>query len=163
MPRAGWPEKKTISRLAGNIDRNDPFIHDAPKVTDLSDSEIRSRLLLVPNADEYETWLQIGMALYHQYDGSQEGLDLWHEWSSTAHNYDAKALDGKWGGFDVEGKKRPPMTARIILKLAGAEEERIATEALAETREKIADATSIKELEQVASEVKHIQFTRPVR
>jgi hypothetical protein len=159
----GWPEKKTISRLSGDIDRNDPFIHDAPKVTDLSDAEIRARLLLVPNADEYETWLQVGMALYHQYDGSQEGLDLWHEWSSTAGNYDSKVLDAKWGSFDVEGKKRPPMTARLILKLAGAEEERIATEALAEVREKIAEADSIKTLEITAAEVKHIQFTRPVR
>lgn len=159
----GWPEKKTISRLAGDIDRNDPFIHDAPKITDLSDSEIRAKLLMVPNADEYETWLQIGMALYHQYDGAQDGLDLWHEWSSTAGNYDSKVLDAKWGSFDVEGKKRPPMTARLILKLAGAEQERIATEALQETREKIADATTIKELEECAAEVKHIQFTRPVR
>ena len=160
----GWPEKKTISRMAGaGYDSNDPFIHDAPKITDLSDAEIRGKLLLVPNADEYETWLQIGMALYHQYDGSQEGLDLWHEWSSTASNYDSRVLDSKWGSFDVEGKKRPPMTARIILKMAGAEEERVATEALAEVREKIAMAASIKELEAVSSEVKHIQFTRPVR
>ncbi len=159
----GWPEKKTISRIGGNLDRNDPFIHDAPKVTDLSDAEIRAKLLLVPNADEYETWLQIGMALYHQYDGSQDGLDLWHEWSSTVGNYDSKVLDSKWGGFDVEGKKRPPMTARLILKLAGQEETRIATEALAEVREKIGDATTLKELEECAKEVKHIQFTRPVR
>lgn len=159
----GWPEKKTLKRLAGEIDRNDPFIHDAPKVTDLSDEQIRAKLLLVPDAEEYETWLQIGMALYHQYDGLQDGLDLWHEWSSTASNYDAAVLDKKWGSFDVEGKRRPPMTARLILKLAGAEEERIATEALDECREKIAEADSIKTLEKVAAEVKHIQFTRPTR
>lgn len=158
-----WPEKKTISRVNGTFDRDDPFIHDAPKITDLSDEEIRSKLLLVPSADEYEVWIQIGMALYHQYDGTQEGLDLWHEWSSTAGNYDASALDSKWGGFDVEGKKRPPMTARIILKMAGAEQEKIATEALADVREKITFCTSIKELEDAAAEVKGLAFTRPVR
>lgn len=158
-----WPEKKTISRLSGDIDRNDPFIHDAPKVMDLSDAEIRAKLLQVPNPDEYETWLQIGMALYHQYDGSQEGLDLWHEWSETASNYNRNSLDSKWGGFDVEGKKRPPMTARLILKLSGEEQARLATEALSDIREKIAMAPTLPDLENAAAEVKHLQFTRPVR
>jgi hypothetical protein len=161
----GWPEKKTLKRLgsSGEINRDDPFIHDAAKVTDLSDAEIRGKLLAVPNSDEYETWLQIGMALYHQYDGGQEGLDLWHEWSATATNYDDKALDAKWGSFDIEGKKRPPMTARLILRLAGDEEQRIATEALAEAKEQIALTTTLNDLEKEASKLKHIAFTRPVR
>lgn len=160
----GWPEKKTLKRLGGgDIDRNDPFIHDAPKVTDLTDSEIRAKLLLVPDAEEYETWLQIGMALYHQYDGGQDGLDLWHEWSSTASNYDAKALDLKWGSFDIEGKRRSPMTARLILKLAGEEEERLRTEALDECREKLVAASTLPELVAAAREIKAIAFDRPTR
>lgn len=159
----GWQEKKTLSRLGGTIDRDNPFIHDQPKVLDLSDAEIRAKLLLVPNADEYETWLQIGMALFHQYDGGQFGLDLWHEWSATAGNYDARVLDLKWGSFDIEGKKRPPMTARLILKLAAAEEERVATEALADTKVKIAEAETLADLMSVAKEIKHIAFDKPVR
>ena len=159
----GWPEKKSLQRLGGEIDRNNPFIHDAPKVTDLTDSEIRAKLLMVPDASEYETWLQIGMALYHQYDGGQDGLDLWHEWSSTASNYDASVLDKKWGSFDVEGKKRPPMTARLILKLAGEEEDRLRTEALDECREKLLEASTLPELVAAAREVKGIAFDRPTR
>lgn len=160
----GWPEKKTLSRLGhAGIDRDNPFIHDAPKVLDLNDTEIRGKLLLVPNADDYEVWLQIGMALFHQYDGGQFGLDLWHEWSGTASNYDDKALDAKWGSFDIEGKKRPPMTARLILKLAGKEEERLATEQLAECRQKIADCDDYPGLLEVAKEIKHLAFDRPTR
>lgn len=160
----GWPEKKTLKRLGGGeMDRNDPFIHDAPKVTDLTDSEIRARLLMVPDAEEYETWLQIGMALYHQFDGGQDGLDLWHEWSSTANNYDSKALELKWGSFDIEGKKRPPMTARLILKLAGEEEDRLRTEALDECREKLVLASTLPELVAAAKAVKSIAFDRPTR
>lgn len=159
----GWPEKKTLSRLGGVVDRDNPFIHDQPKVNDLSDAEIRAKLLLVPNAEDYEVWLQIGMALYHQYDGGQFGLDLWHEWSSTANNYDSSALDKKWGSFDIEGKRRPPMTARLILKLAQAEEERIATEALDDAKVKIAEAETLPDLMAVAREIKHIAFDRPIR
>lgn len=160
----GWVEKKSLQRLGGGeIDRSNPFIHDAPKIHDLSDLEIRAKLLLVPQAEEYETWLQIGMALFHQYDGTQDGLDLWHEWSATASNYDHKALEAKWGSFDIEGKKRPPMTARLILKLAQAEEKRIATVALVDIKSRLLEAETTDELELVAAEVKQIQFTRLAR
>lgn len=161
----GWSEKKTLARLgsSGTMDRDNPFIHDAPKVTDLSDADIRAKLLMVPDAEDYEVWLQIGMALYHQYDGTQEGLDLWHEWSSTASNYSADALDSKWGTFDIEGKKRPPMTARLILKLAGEEEDRLRTEALEESTAKLQEASTLKELQAACAEIKKLAFDRPTR
>lgn len=160
----GWAEKKTLKRLEGSskVDRDDPFIHDAPKV-DLNDQELRARLLMVPNAEDYETWLQVGMGLYHQYDGGPEGLELWHEWSSEAHNYDRDALDAKWGSFDVEGKKRQPTTARIILKLAGQEEERIVREQLDETLEMVREASTLEALKAACVPVKNIAFDKPTR
>jgi len=30
----------------------------------------------------YDDWLQVGMALHHQFDGSDEALELWDTWSS---------------------------------------------------------------------------------
>jgi hypothetical protein len=159
----GWREKKTLKRLgSGTVDRDDPFIHDAPKV-DLNASDLRGRLLMVPNAEDYETWLQVGMGLYHQFEGDQEGLDLWHEWSGEAHNYDGPALDAKWGSFDVEGKHRAPTTARIILKLAQAEETRIITEQLEESIESINSAPTLERLKAACQPIKLIAFDKPTR
>lgn len=39
---------------------------------------------LDPNADEWNRarWLKLGMILHHQFDGSEEGRELWNAWSS---------------------------------------------------------------------------------
>lgn len=160
----GWEVKtqgRAVSRLSSaagrKIDHDDVFAADKQKI-ELSADELRKRLLLVPNADDYDTWFQVGMALWHQYDGEQIGLDLWHEWSETATNYDAAALDAKWETFDAEGKGREPLTARFILKLAQEQQKVIAVETFREIREQIIGCTSIGEIADVCAKVKHIEF-----
>lgn len=115
----GWKvhRKGRSSAVSGEIDLDDPWIEDTP-IVDIDDVELRNRLLLVPHTEDYDVWFQVGMALYHQYDGDEKGRELWHEWSETADNYDADALDRKWDTFDVDGKKRAPLTARYILQLS---------------------------------------------
>lgn len=98
-------------------DEDNPWLEDAAPV-DITTDDLRVRLLLVNNPEDYDTWLQVGMALYHQYDGDEVGLALWHEWAETADNYDADALDRRWDDFGIQGKNRAPVTARTILKLA---------------------------------------------
>lgn len=122
----GWKiHKRRSSGLTGNVDDPDnPFIEDARGI-EIDDDELRNRLMMVPGADDYDTWFQVGMALYHQFDGEDKGLELWHEWSETADNYDADGCDRKWDTFGIEGKKRAPITARYIIKMAN--------EAVAET------------------------------
>jgi hypothetical protein len=114
---AGWEVHKKGRQRSQPIDHDNPFLEDTAPV-ELSDDELSQRLLLVPGADDYETWVNIGMALYHQYDGDEKGLKFWHEWSETADNYDPDALNRRWDDFGIVGKKRAPITARYILKLA---------------------------------------------
>lgn len=164
--KRGWPEKSTVKRLAGgrsgDVDLDDPFISDKPKV-DIADDLLRAKLQTVPNSDDYDTWFHVGMALFHQYDGSDEGLMLWHEWSSQAHNYESDSLDDKWKSFDVEGKKREPITARFILKQAKAEEERLAVEELAEVQEDIQAAADLAGVKTVCNHIKTIAFDQLLR
>lgn len=163
----GW-ERKTnaLRRLGGNaagsIDSDDAFGAVSLK-TDISDEELHAKLLLVPDSEDYETWFHVGMALYHQYDGAQHGLDLWHEWSRGATNYDAAALDKKWGTFDIEAKGRKAITARFIIKLATDESRRIATEELANIRERLDEVSSLDGLTTICDEIKRIAFTGPIR
>lgn len=168
--RRGWtlhnPSKTTETRTqvsVGKIDTDDAFASDAPKVHDLTPTDLRKRLMMVPGAEDYDLWVQIGMALWHQFDGSQEGLDLWHDWSAQAVNYDREALNARWPDFDPEGKHRQPVTARLIIKLAKENERVIAVEKKREIENKIAQCSSAEDIEIVCAEIQQIEFSGLVR
>jgi hypothetical protein len=156
----GWPEKKSGSNLAarsGDFDYDDPFITDKQKI-ELPAEEIRKKLDKVPDPDDHDHWFKVGMALYHQFDGSEQGLEMWHEWSAQASNYDQDALDYRWSTFEIEGKKREPLTARYILKYAQAEEERLAGERLDELKDKIRGASAMPTLNEACNAIKKEAF-----
>jgi hypothetical protein len=110
----GWKLDKKARVGAGNVSGDNPWAEDSPPI-DISPDELRIRTMQVKNPEDYERWTNVGMALYHQFDGDVEGFELWKEWSETADNYDEDACDRKWDTFEVVGKKRAPMTARAIL------------------------------------------------
>lgn len=114
---AGWEVVKKGRQQAVPFDSDNPFLEDTAPIQ-INDDELRSRLLLIPHAEDYDEWIKLGMALFHQYDGDDLGLKLWHEWAESADNYDADALDRRWDGFAVEGKRRAPITARYIMRLS---------------------------------------------
>lgn len=163
----GWRRKtNALKRLSGNAagagDADDAFANINTK-TDIADEDLHAKLLLVPDSEDYETWFHVGMALWHQFDGAQYGLDLWHEWSKGAHNYDSAALDKKWATFDIESKGRKAITARFIIKLATDEQRRVATEELVSIKERLSEVTSLDGLMVVCEEIKQIAFTGPIR
>lgn len=109
--------KKRRDGGLADIDIDNPFLEDTNAI-DIAEEELRSRLMMVPNPEDYDTWVQVGMALHHQFDGDDAGMDLWNEWSETADNYDKDALERRWADFAIDGKKRAPITARYILRLS---------------------------------------------
>jgi hypothetical protein len=159
----GWEEAKGSRALArlqptGPSDFDDPFAADTDRVNDLDDEEIRRLLMLVPGAEDHDTWFQIGMALYHQFDGSDEGLALWHEWSAEAHNYDSDALEARWPTFDIAEKGRAPVTARLIIKLAAAHEKEVAEETFKDFMAALREVESTEALRKVCDKVKQVEF-----
>lgn len=165
---AGWKVKRGSSlksrttAVIEDDEDDDEFLQDTSPI-DLSTQELSVKLGIVPGAEDYDTWLQVGMALWHQYDGDDEGLILWHEWSAQASNYDSDVLDSKWSTFEIEGKGRAPVTARLIVKLANEEERRIAGEQVEDTKEEIAKAKDVEQLQKIARSIKHIAFEPLVR
>lgn len=160
----GWEEAKgsILRRQAqtGEIDRDDPFAADAQPVN-LTQPELQHRLMMVPGADDYDVWVQVGMALYHQYAGEDIGKEMWHEWSESADNYDNEALERKWSTFDIGDKKRAPVTARLILQLAKDAAETKAIETAADLRDRFAQAKDRGEWNEAAklarrAEIDHI-------
>lgn len=90
-------EKKTFKK-AKAIDPDD-FTIGAPKGIDLKEV---IDLLPYINAEGYERWLQVGMALHAEYNGSNAARDAWIKWSSTAPNFAGESdLKSRWSGFEV--------------------------------------------------------------
>jgi hypothetical protein len=158
----GWTVAKG-SRLSrhmggnGSIDRDDPFAADAQPVN-LSTAELQQRLMMVPGADDYDVWLQVGMALYHQFDGQDLGREMWHEWSETADNYDGDALNRKWETFDIAEKGRAPVTARLILRLAKEAVETKAIETAVELKDLFAQAKDRAEWNEAAAKARRAEI-----
>ena len=117
----GWKRKQTaldpLKPLQPHSDDDAlAYAQDAP---DISDDALRTYLIAIPNADgddDYDRWVHVGMALHHHYQGTDDGLELWREWSERSPKYDAEALDRKWPSLKApEG--RPVKTARYIIML----------------------------------------------
>lgn len=61
--------------------------------------KVLNRLDLEEWCDDYHGWLKVGMALHHESQGEDWGLDLWHEFSEESGKYDPDELDKRWRGF----------------------------------------------------------------
>ena len=68
--------------------------------------------------DEYETWTQVGMCLWHQFNGSLEGFALWDTWSAMSANYNGQTeLMSKWTSFKPD-PGQTPLTFATVRKWA---------------------------------------------
>lgn len=64
----------------------------------------------------YDEWLKAGQALHHEFDGSDEALDLWDQWSrKSEEKYPGeRSMRGKWESFG--SYRGAPITAAWLLK-----------------------------------------------
>ncbi len=92
-------------------------INNAKPTLTIDFDRLKKQVMLL-SADEYSQWVTVGMALYHQFDGSAEGLALWDEWSATSDKYSGEGMTAKWQSFEANLSRQNPITARTILKLA---------------------------------------------
>jgi len=151
-----WVQVKK-RQMGSGANPDDPFA-DVQSTVNIDEDELRRMLLIVPGAEDYERWYEIGMALFHQFDGQDTGFDMWKEWSATADNYDEKALRPKWKSFQVEGKAKSPITARSIIKLAREAEETAALVEVQMLRGAFRGATSEKEWNDACAKVRKSQI-----
>lgn len=160
----GWTKKtkNAITRLTNPVDDDDPFSAYRPKVQ-IGDNELERKLFLIEDNTDHDTWFQIGMALYHQYDGSQQGFDLWDRWSQSAPNYDREALEKRWPTFNNRDKAHIPITCRIILKLSKQAEEESTKEKLRDFVASLDGSESTDALVAVCDEIKLVEFPNHVR
>lgn len=166
----GWVKesKSLITRLNNPLtddDNSDPFAAYRPKVQ-ISDEELERKLFQIKDNADHEIWFQIGMALYHQYDGNDFGFGLWNRWSSSAANYDEKALLNRWPSFDNKDRAHIPMTCRIILKLAKGDEVesmKLKTAEIMDSLNALTNTAKIDTLLEICTKIKIIDFDSAIR
>src|SRR5690606_17005394 len=55
------------------------------------------------DADDRDQWLNIGMALHAEFNGSDEGFDLWAHWSRQSPKFNERDQRQKWKSFRRSG------------------------------------------------------------
>ncbi|MEK9736572.1 MAG: bifunctional DNA primase/polymerase [Candidatus Nanopelagicales bacterium] len=67
---------------------------------------IRERLRKMNPDCGYEAWYKVGAALYHESNGSPEGLTIWDAWSAGGTKYKQGECDIKWRSFKTDREDR---------------------------------------------------------
>jgi len=80
---------------------------------DISDDEVGIYLeAYEAEGLDYDLWAEVGMALAHQYQQSQEGYAKWVEWSSLSSKHDPHDMRVKWKSFS--GARNPVKFSTVI-------------------------------------------------
>lgn len=88
------------------------------KPLDTKVEDIREALEYLSPDDGYDRWREVGMALHHQFGGSDEGLELWDAWSQASTAYDRTEIEEKWPSFSETPDGRSPVTVATLFKYA---------------------------------------------
>lgn len=80
---------------------------------------LRSALMAIPNDnDDRDWWFSFGAALHYETNGSNEGLEVWHEWSALYSGYDEEKTEDLWCSLRLDNND--PITGHKILNEASA-------------------------------------------
>ena len=100
--------------VSGAVLDDDDITHLRPK-HDITDKELIEKLNTINPDIDHDDWISVGMALHHQYDGQDEGLHIWDEWSQSGSKYKQGECERRYQTFDSVG--RTPKTVATILSM----------------------------------------------
>lgn len=102
-----------------NLDEDDDLMalaRSAPM--GLSEAEIEKTLADLPEdwIEDHDLWVQAGMALHHEYEGSQIGFEKWCQWARQSEKFDLKDHKTRWKSFKGRGT---PVRMATLIQAAG--------------------------------------------
>jgi energy-coupling factor transporter ATP-binding protein EcfA2 len=112
-----WVKSSKKHKTTDNNRANKPSIENLRPPVGMSVAEVKRILSLEPikqKAIDYHSWIDGGMALHHEFDGSDEGLALFREWSHNYHSPCDDEITKKWHSFKDELTIRPRTLATIL-------------------------------------------------
>ena len=103
--------------VEGDDDFSDLEQMVAAEPLDMSPSEVDAVLENYPaEGKDYDEWVRVGMALYHQFRGGADGWSRWVSWSEQSTKHDPRQMRTKWRSF---GGSANPVKMASIIHLAG--------------------------------------------
>ncbi|QPC91495.1 VapE domain-containing protein [Mesorhizobium sp. INR15] len=102
-------------------DEDDLFAIVRTDPMDLDDAQIADILKHIPNdaaGAHYDDYVQVGMALHHQFRGTKAGFDRWCEWAKQSDKFDAKNAAVRWRSFKQDSKN--PVRMASLIQIANA-------------------------------------------
>ena len=107
------PQQYCLKENAANESYGDLEYYRNPSCG-LAKEKIESWLERNPAEDmDYDQWLEMGVILFNEYQGDEEGLELWIDWSKQdIARYKPEECEYKWSTFEVNYKN--PKTFRSL-------------------------------------------------
>ena len=62
-------------------------------------------------------WRAIGMAMYHQFDGSDKGKEIFREWSENSIEYDYDEIQARWPSWGAKSYSGNPVTFATVIQI----------------------------------------------
>jgi hypothetical protein len=103
------------SAIIGQIVKSELRVESDRGQIDISLTDLADATQHIPDFDDYETWVRIGMALHNATNGSDDGRNIWDKWSARSDKYKAGEIVKKWRSF---GEAVNPVTVASIIHLA---------------------------------------------
>jgi hypothetical protein len=161
---AMWPElpQAALDKLSGSsaVESFDLLDAIAAQPLDIAWSDVVSfvRKLTAEQAESSDTWLKVMMAIYHQTQGSEDGWQLFDEFSQLSpSNYDKSRNRKRWESM-ARSKKSNPVTFASVIDMAGGyavvEQERVVG-----VMDSIREAQTKDEIESVIAEIAKCKLT----
>ncbi|WP_420383662.1 VapE domain-containing protein [Novosphingobium sp.] len=114
----GWAQEKPVADLNEDYDLLREVL-EGP-LDDFSLARGKEVLSVFKDSwwDDRDSWLHAGMALHHQFDGSDAAFDLWCELSQASTKFDKRVQRQQWKSLKA---KLGGITMRSILREAAGE------------------------------------------
>jgi hypothetical protein len=123
---AAWPVGEAVPVVEAVVETNDAEDDGddlmrlvAARPLDITEGEVDAALETYEAEDlDYDAWLRVGMALYHQFQGDDDGWRRWLAWSEKSAKHDPLQMRTKWRSFG-SGSRERPVTFASVIKMAG--------------------------------------------
>jgi putative DNA primase/helicase len=155
-----WGESMAGAVMTGDAADLELALYRAP-LDDWDEDKVRDEIAPYLDLDmHYEDWIKVGQAIYHQFDGSEEGFALWDEMFQDSGKYGGESYGrDRWRSFKTHRAfGRGPVTLASVIKMVkGKRDEVKRTErdkTMATLMDAVEDTTDPRDLqEKVAAKV----------
>ena len=122
-----------------------------PPISDWDLERVEIELLpYIGDIEQYDQWLQLGMALHHQGRGAEEWMELWDQVSRETGSYNRRELESKWDSFSEQrGTGGGAITLASIIKKVGEVKKAEQQKTFDKYKQLIVDETDLEKLKTV--------------